>query len=80
MTYFEKILLAYLQKGRLKLEVTDFDMDAFKSSAEEEGKRRLERIEQIVFEDSDICSDAQKVEAIKLCFQKDFYAGEYQLN
>ena len=80
MSYFEKMLLIYLQNSQLKMKITGFDIDGFKKAIQEESKRRLEVIEQIVFEDSDICSDAQKVEAIKLCFQKDFYAGEYQLN
>ena len=29
---------------------------------------------EIVFEDDDLISDAQKVEALKLCFEKDFYS------
>ena len=69
MNYFEKLLLNYLRGSRIKMEVTGFDADV-----REESKRRLELIEQVAFEDSDIYSDTQKIEAIKLYFQKDFYS------
>ena len=74
MNYFEKLLLFYLQTSKLEATVTGLDMDGFRKALDDEGKRRLEIVEQIVFEDSDLRSDAQKVAALKLCFQKDFYA------
>ena len=49
-------------------------MEGFQKALNDEGKRRLELVEQIVFEDDDLISDAQKVEALKLCFEKDFYS------
>lgn len=76
MSYFEKMLPIYLQNSQLKMKITGFDIDGFKKAIQEEGKRRLEIIEQIVFEDSEKIPDAQKVEAIKQCFQKDFYMQE----
>ena len=74
MNYFEKLLLNYLRGSRIKMEVTGFDADGFQQAVREESKRRLELIEQVAFEDSDIYSDTQKIEAIKLYFQKDFYS------
>ena len=74
MNYFEKILLNYLRSGKVKMEITGFDMDGFHAAARDESKRRLEVIEQIIFENSDMRSDTQKLEAVKLCFQKDFYS------
>ena len=74
MSYFEKILLNYLRGGKIEMEITGFDMDGFQAAVQGECKRRLEIIEQIVFEESDMRSDAQKLEAIRLCFQKDFYS------
>ena len=74
MNYFEKILLNYLRSGKVKMEITGFDMDGFQAAVRDESKRRLELIEQIVFEDDDMRSDTQKIEAIRLYFQKDFYS------
>ena len=74
MNYFERILLTHLRDGQLETKITGFDMEGFQKALNDEGKRRLEIVEQIVFEDSDLRSDAQKVAALKLCFQKDFCA------
>mgnify|MGYP006922450487 CR=1 FL=1 len=41
--------------------ITGFDMEGFQKALNDEGKRRLELVEQIVFEDDDLISDAQKV-------------------
>lgn len=73
MNYFEKMLLSYLQRSKIKMEITGFDIEDFQAAVRDESKRRLEVIEQIIFENSEYTSDAQKLEAIKLCFQKDFY-------
>ena len=73
MNYFEKILLTYLWDGELETKLTGFDMEGFQKALNDEGKRRLEIVEQIVFEDDDLRSDAQKVEALKRCFKNDFY-------
>ena len=73
MSYFEKILLNYLRGGKIEMEITGFDMDGFQQAVQRKSKRRLEMIEDIVFTDSDIASDAEKVESIKLLFQKEFF-------
>lgn len=73
MNYFEKILLTYLWDGELETKLTGFDMEGFQKALNDEGKRRLEIVEQIVFEDDDLRSDAQKVAALKRCFKNDFY-------
>ena len=74
MNYFETMLLNYLRGGKIKMEITGFDMEDFQAAVRDESKRRLEVIEQIIFENSEYTSDTQKLEAIKLCFQKDFYS------
>lgn len=74
MNYFEKLLLIHLWDGELETKITGFDMEGFQKALNDEGKRRLELVEQIVFKDDDLISDAQKVEALKLCFEKDFYS------
>ena len=74
MNYFERILLTHLWDGQLETKITGFDMEGFQKALNDEGKRRLELVEQIVFEDDDLISDAQTVEALKLCFEKDFYS------
>lgn len=73
MNYFEKILLTYLWDGQLETKLTGLDMEGFQKALNDEGKRRLEIVEQIVFEDDDLRSDAQKVAALKRCFKNDFY-------
>lgn len=74
MNYFEKLLLSFLRSSKIKMELTGFDMDGLQKVVKDESKRRLELIEQIVFEDSGIHSDTQKLEAVKLCFQRDLYS------
>lgn len=74
MNCFEKMLLNYLLSSKIKMEITGFDMDGFEKATQEESKRRLELIEQIVFEDSVKKSDTEKLKAIKLCFERDFYS------
>lgn len=72
MTYFEKTLLNYLRSGKIKMEIDGFDMDGFQAALREEGKRRLEMIESIVFVDGDLMTDAEKVSTIKRYFQEEF--------
>lgn len=76
MNYFEKILLHYLWDGQIEMQITGFDTAGFQKAIREESKRRLELIEQIVFEDNDIISDTLKVEAIQKLFQQEFYYKE----
>ena len=76
MTYFEKLLLNYLRDSKVKMEITGLDLNGFQDALREESKHRLELIEQIIFEDSEIISDMRKVEAIKKLFQKEFYSKD----
>ena len=76
MTYFEKLLLNYLRDSKVKMEITGLDLNGFQDALREESKHRLELIEQIIFEDSEIISDMRKVEAIKKLFQQEFYRSE----
>lgn len=73
MNYFEKLLLTHLWSGKLETKITGFDIEGFQKAVEDESKRRLELVESIVYEDEDIISDAEKVKAIKLLFQLEFY-------
>ena len=73
MTYFEKLLLHYLWDGELELKITGFNMDGFQQAVRQRSKCRLRMIEDIVFTDDDIASDAEKVESIKLLFQREFF-------
>ena len=72
MRYFDKILLAFLLNSKIKMEVTGFDMDGFKGAVEEEGKRRLEMIESIIYLEDDLMADSEKVSTIKQYFKEDF--------
>ncbi|MCI9353015.1 MAG: hypothetical protein HFF58_07175 [Lawsonibacter sp.] len=76
MTYFEKLLLNYLRDSKVKMEITGLDLNGFQDALREESKHRLELIEQIIFEDSEIISDMRKVEAIKKLFQQEFYSKD----
>lgn len=73
MDYFERLLLMRLWDGDLEMKITGFDAERFRAAVEDESKRRLELVESIAFEDDDIISDAEKVEAIKLLFRQEFY-------
>lgn len=76
MNYFEKLLLNYLRDSKVKMEITGLDLNGFQDALREESKHRLELIEQIIFEDSEIISDMRKVEAIKKLFQQEFYSKD----
>ena len=58
------------------MEFTGLDLNGFQDALREESKHRLELIEQIIFEDSEIISDMRKVEAIKKLFQQEFYSKD----
>ena len=73
MNYCEKILLTHLWDGQLEMKITGFDMDGFQQAVRQRSKCRLRMIEDIVFTDDDIASDAEKVESIKLLFQREFF-------
>lgn len=73
MNYFEKLLLRYLWDGELELKITGVDMDGFQRAVQGKHKRCLEMIENIVFTDGDIASDAEKMESIKLMFRREFF-------
>lgn len=73
MTYFEKTLLISLRGSKIKMEIDGFDMDGFQGALREEGKRRLEIIESIVFMDGDLMTDAEKVSMLQEYFKEDFY-------
>lgn len=68
MNYFDKMLLAFLLNGKIKMEITGFDMDGFEKLLHQQLKRQLESIEYIVFSD-DFTSDAERVQSIKELFQ-----------
>ena len=76
MTYFEKLLLNYLRDSKVKMEITGLDLNGFQDALREESKHRLELIDQIIFEDSEIISDMRKVEAIKKLFQQELYSKD----
>ena len=73
MNYFEKILLTFLWDGKLEMNISGLDLDAFEEAICEESKHRLEMVEGIIFADAEFVSDAEKVESIKLLFQREFF-------
>ncbi len=76
MNYFEKILLNYLRDSKIEMEINGFDQAGFERTTRDALKLRLDTIESIVFEDSGIISDAQKVASVKNLFQREFYDKE----
>ena len=73
MNILRKNFAEFLRKSQIKLEITGFDMDGFQQAVRQRSKCRLRMIEDIVFTDDDIASDAEKVESIKLLFQREFF-------
>ena len=70
MNYFETMLLNYLRGGKVKMEITGFDMDGFSQAMYRELSRRLGMIEGIILEDD--TTDAEKTAAIRRLFEEDF--------
>ena len=63
----EKSLSQYLRGSHINLEITGFDMDAFEKAMHRELSSQLNKIAYIAYEDRALMSDAQKIEAIKMC-------------
>ena len=74
MSLFELTLLNYLRSSKIKMEITGFDMEAFKNAMYRELENRLGMIEGIIYEDYKTSTDAEKVAAIKLLFDREFYS------
>ena len=72
MTYVEKMLLAFLQSSKIKMEIGGFDMDGFHKAVRDEGRRRLEMIESIIYLDGGLMTDAEKVSTIQQYFEEGF--------
>lgn len=71
MDILRKNLVEFLRRSQIKLEITGFDMDGFERAMHRDLSSRLNDIEGIVFEDDDLLSDSQKIEAVKQRFQRD---------
>jgi len=76
MDYFERTLLNFLSRSKIKMEITGFDQDGFSKAVQQESKRRLDMIEYIISQDSGIVSDAEKIASIKQLFRREFYDKE----
>ena len=76
MEFFERTLLHFLSRSRIKMEVTGFDLDGFSEAMHWQLRHKLDRIEHIAFEDTAILSDAEKIAEIKACFEEDYDARE----
>lgn len=60
----------YISKSQIKIDITGFDLDGFAKVVTHIFKDQLENIEYIVFEDDDILSNDEKVEAIQELFRQ----------
>ena len=65
--YFGEKPSQYLRGSHINLEITGFDMDAFEKAMHRELSSQLNKIAYIAYEDRALMSDAQKIEAIKMC-------------
>lgn len=72
MTLFERILLRFLSAGKIKMELTGFDMDGFDKAMHREVRYRLGIIQVIIYDDLETLSDGEKVAAIKRIFDEEF--------
>ena len=59
-----------ISKSQIRIDITGFDLDGFAKVATHTSKDQLENIEYIVFEDDDILSNDEKVEAIQELFRQ----------
>ena len=76
MKVVRNILADFLRRSQLEIKVTGFDMHAFADAIQAELSGRLDMVEYIAFEDSDIVSDSEKIKSIQELFRKDFYDKE----
>nr|WP_326127689.1 hypothetical protein [uncultured Oscillibacter sp.] len=65
MDILRKNFAEFLRGSRIKLEITGFDMDGFEKAMHRDLSSCLNDIGGIVYEDEELLSDAQKVEAVK---------------
>ena len=65
MGILQKNLSEFLRGSQIKLEITGFDMDGFEKAMQRDLSSRLTAIQGIVYEDGDVLSDSQKIEAVK---------------
>lgn len=72
MTLFERTLLRFLFEGKIKMELTGFDMDGFDKAMHREVRYRLGTIQSIIYDDLEDLSDTEKVAAIKRLFDEEF--------
>ena len=71
MTLFERTLLRFLSQGKIKMELTGFDMDGFDKAMHREVRYRLGIIQGIIYDDLETLSDAEKVAVIKRLFDEE---------
>lgn len=65
MGILQKNLAEFLRGSQIKLEITGFDLDGFERAMHRDLSSRLTAIQGIVYEDGELLSDSQKVEAVK---------------
>lgn len=73
MTYIEAMLLRYLKESKLKMEITGFDVKEFEKALRQEARYRLEEIAEIIYEDDDLMSDAEKVTAVRELLGREYF-------
>lgn len=73
MTYVERILLNYLRGSKIKMEITGFDMREFEKALRQEAKCRLDMVADIVYEEEELMSDADKVAALRGLLDQDYF-------
>lgn len=73
MTYFERILLSYLRNSKIKMEITGFDIKEFEKALRQEAKYRLDMVADIVYEEDDLMSDAEKVAALRELLNREYF-------
>ena len=65
MGILRRILIQFLQRSQISINITGFDTEAFSQALHRELTKRLDTIAYIVFEDEDMISDGEKIAAIK---------------
>jgi len=76
MDYFERTLLNFLSRSKIKMEIADFDMEGLSKAMHREMKQRLDMIAYIVYDDESKMSPAEKISTLKQYFDQDFYNKE----
>lgn len=68
MKTLQTVLANLIRSGKVKVEIPDLDMDALRKAVKNEAERKLEAIEEIVYQDD--MREAERIVRIQMCLEE----------